>query len=202
MPLATDSRYYVETTDLTQVANHIRTKRGISDILTFPEDFILEIDNIITGEGAAITIWDEDDVHGGIIRHIEAVSLAGDTVTPATLAQGVTAHNALGEAIVGTGGSGSIVTQNVTITPTKSVQTVSADAGYDAIGTVTVNAIPAQYVDTTDATATAGDIVSPKTAYGANGVKLTGTIISGDALSYGYTTSSLAGAGTAGSMII
>lgn len=147
MPLATDSRYYVETTDLTQVANHIRTKRGISDTLTFPEDFILEIDNIITGEGAAITIWDEDDVHGGIIRHIEAVDLSGDTVTPAALQTGVTAHNALGEAIVGTGGSGSIVTQNVTITPTKSVQTVSADAGYDAIGTVTVNAIPSQYIE-------------------------------------------------------
>lgn len=147
MPVATDSRYYVETTDLTQVANHIRTKRGISDTLTFPEDFILEIDNIITGEGAAITIWDEDDVHGGIIRHIEAVDLSGDTVTPAALQTGVTAHNALGEAIVGTGGSGSIVTQNVTITPTKSVQTVSADAGYDAIGTVTVNAIPSQYIE-------------------------------------------------------
>lgn len=201
MPVATESRYYVETSDLTQVANHIRTKRGIEDTLTFPEDFILEIDNIVTGEGAAITIWDEDDVHGGIIRHIEAVDLSGDTVTPASLAAGVTAHNALGEAIVGTGGSGSISTQDVTITPTKAVQTVSAAPGYDAIGVVTVNAIPAAYVDTTDATATAGDIVSPKTAY-VNGVKLTGTIVSGDALSYGYTTSSLAGAGTAGSMII
>lgn len=147
MPLATDSRYYVETTDLTQVANHIRTKRGISDTLTFPDDFILEIDNIITGEGAAITIWDEDDVHGGVIRHIEAVDLSGDTVTPAALQTGITAHNALGEAIVGTGGSGSISTQDVTITPTKAVQTVSAAAGYDAIGTVTVNAIPSQYIE-------------------------------------------------------
>ena len=146
MPLATDSRYYVETTDLTQVADHIRTKRGISDTLTFPDDFILEIDNIVTGEGAAITIWDEDDVHGGIIRHIEAVDLSGDTVTPATLQSGITAHNALGEAIVGTGGSGSISTQDVTITPTTSIQTISAAAGYDAIGTVTVNAIPSQYI--------------------------------------------------------
>lgn len=200
MPVATESRYYVETSDLTQVANHIREKRGIENTLTFPEDFILEIDNFIT-EGAAITIWDEDDVHGGIIRHIEAVDLSGDTVTAAKLAAGATAHNALGELVVGTGDSSSIVTQNVTITPTKATQTVSAAPGYDAIGIVTVNAIPAEYADTTDATATAGDIVSPKTAY-VNGVKLTGTIVSGNALSYGYTTSNLAGAGTAGSMII
>ena len=56
---------------------------------------------------AAISITDEEDTHGGTIRHINAVSLAGDTVAPDKLLQGYTAHNSAGEAITGTyvGGS-------------------------------------------------------------------------------------------------
>jgi len=54
------------------------------------------------GEGAAITIWDEVDENGGYIRHVRGVDLSGDTVSPSSLLQGYTAHNALGEPIVGT----------------------------------------------------------------------------------------------------
>lgn len=54
------------------------------------------------GSGSAIGITDTEDSHGGTIREITAVSLAGDTVTPATLGLGVTAHDRTGAAIVGT----------------------------------------------------------------------------------------------------
>lgn len=67
------------------------------------------------------------------------------------------------------------VLQNKTVTPTKSQQSVAADSGYDGLNTVTVNAIPSEYVTTTDATASAGDLLSGKTAY-VNGNKITGTI--------------------------
>lgn len=50
----------------------------------------------------AITITDTFDEHGGTVRTIEAVSLAGDNVTPDTLLRGVKAHNAQGEQIIGT----------------------------------------------------------------------------------------------------
>lgn len=36
--------------------------------------------------------------------------------------------------------------QNKTVTPTKTQSTINADAGYDGLGTVTVNAIPSEYI--------------------------------------------------------
>ena len=64
--------------------------------------------------------------------------------------------------------------QSKTVTPTTATQTVTADSGYEGLSQVTVNPIPANYITTTDANATAADISDGKTAY-VNGVKLTGT---------------------------
>lgn len=65
-----------------------------------------------------------------------------------------------------------------TYTPTKQTQseTVQPDSGYTGLSSVsvTVNPIPSNYIDTTDATATAADINSGATAY-VNGSKVTGT---------------------------
>lgn len=61
-------------------------------------------------------------------------------------------------------GSVSISPESKTATPTKSQQTISPTAG-KVLASVTVNAIPAQYVDTSDATATAAQILDGATAY-------------------------------------
>ena len=68
-----------------------------------------------------------------------------------------------------------ITLQNKTITPTKSEQTIQADAGYDGLESVIVEAIPSEYIDTTSGTATGADILKGKTAY-AKGALITGTL--------------------------
>ena len=65
--------------------------------------------------------------------------------------------------------------QEKTVTPTTTEQTVTPDSGYYGLSKVTVGAVEAGGIDTSDATATAADLLEGKTAY-VNGVKISGTI--------------------------
>lgn len=89
---------------------------------------------------------------------------------PGNIRQGVT--------VLGVNGSMSpsegVNAQSKSVTPTKSAQVVQPDSGFTHLAQVTVEAIPAEYITTTDANAAADEIKSGKTAY-VNGKKITGT---------------------------
>lgn len=77
-------------------------------------------------------------------------------------------------------GKVSIVSETKEVTPTKAAQTVSPASG-KVLGSVTVNPIPENFIDTTDADALAGEILAGKTAY-VDTTKVTGTMANNGAI--------------------
>lgn len=78
-------------------------------------------------------------------------------------------------------GKVTITLEEKTVTPTKSTQTVTPTAE-KVLSKVTVAPIPAEYITTTDATATAANVLDGKTAY-VGGNKIEGTMPNNGAIS-------------------
>ena len=90
-------------------------------------------------------------------------------------------------------GTVKIVLETKTVTPTKSAQEITPTTG-KVLSKVTVEAIPDNYVDTTDGDATAAEILDGKFSY-VNGVKVEGTMPNNGAIAAtidGLTTTSYA----------
>lgn len=80
------------------------------------------------------------------------------------------------------GDAESYKTQAKTVTPTKKQQSVTPDAGYYALESVTVNAIPTNYQDTSSVTAGAADVLTGKVIVTADGVVTPGEMVNNGAV--------------------
>lgn len=139
----------------------------------------------VNGKKIEGTMPVNDDVSGKISAKDGTVSIPegytpGGTIAldetekekliPGNIRQGVTVFGVSGTMSPSEG----VNAQAKTVTPTKSQQVVQPDSGYTHLSQVTVAAIPAAYITTTDADAAADDIKNGKTAY-VNGKKVTGS---------------------------
>ena len=148
-----DSGYY-GLSDVT-VAAIPQAYQDVSSVTAVAGD-VLANKIIVTSDGSVTT---------GTMPNIGAVSQKLDTATT-SYAVPAGYHNGSGTV--------SITTETKSATPSKEQQTVTPTEG-SVLSSVTVNAIPAEYADTSDATATAAQILTGQTAY-VDGDKVTGTM--------------------------
>lgn len=143
---------------------------GLSDVTVsaIPENYhdvsatTATATEVLTGK--VFTTSDGTVTTGTMANNGAVTKTLSTTTTSYTIAKGY--HNGSGKV--------SITTETKSATPTKSSQTITPTSG-KVLSSVTVAAIPSNYITTTDATAAATDILDGETAY-VNGSKVTGTM--------------------------
>lgn len=143
---------------------------GLSDVkvAAIPENY-QDVSSVTATEPDVLTgkvfVTSDGKVHTGTMANNGAVTKTLDTTTVQyVIAAGY--HSGTGKV--------TITLEEKTVTPTKSKQTIAPTAG-KVLSKVVVDPIPDNFVDTTDATAAAGQILAGETAY-VGSVKVEGTM--------------------------
>lgn len=172
-PLASDPSQmvvFLETSDATAAAGSIKDGEK-----AYVAGKLIEGTMPVNGAGGG-----EISTKDGVILIPEGYYSGGGSVKISTteMAKLIAANIRKGVTILGVAGAmdstEGMKSQSKEATPTKSQQVIVPDDGYNCLTQVTIAAIPAQYIITTDATAAADDLKQGETAY-VNGKKITGT---------------------------
>lgn len=173
-------------TSLTAARNTIRTKLvalGLVESTAKLEDCATAVSNIASNGAVTGNISTKDGVytvpagyHNGS-GTVGIVSTEKDKIIADNIKNGITL---LG--VLGTYDGPGVSLQDKLVTPSESSQAVTADGGYDGLGTVTVNPIPSNYKDISEVTAVAGDVLANKIFVDSNGDQLAGTMINNGAI--------------------
>lgn len=143
---------------------------GLSDVIVAAiPDAYQDVSSVNTAAGDVLTgkifVTSDGTVTTGTMPNNGAVSKTLDVTTITyTVPKGY--HDGTGKV--------TITLETKTVTPTKSKQTITPASG-KVLSEVVVEAIPENYIDTTDATAKAAEILDGKTGY-VNGVKVEGSM--------------------------
>lgn len=143
---------------------------GLSDVTVAPiPDAYQDVSSVNVGAAEVLTgkifVAADGTVLTGTMPNIGA---ANKTLDGTTISYTIPKGYHSGAGVV------KIVLESKTVTPTKSAQTVAPTAG-KVLSSVTVEPIPENFIDTTDADAVAANIFIDKTAY-VDGKKIVGTM--------------------------
>lgn len=152
---------YLELTRLQTGRNAIRTKLVELGIATGTD----KLDVLATAIEGIVN-------QGAVSAQVQE----GDTYTiPAGF------HNGAGT-VSGVSGGGNYNLQSKTVTPIKKQQAITADSGYYGLSDVTVGAIPDNYQDVSNVTATSGDVLTGKIFVTSDGTVSAGTMANNGAV--------------------